>query len=176
MNMKITQRDKRTLILTGVAAVAILLWFVVVEDFLADWKQVRSDLSDRRSMFDSVALSKTLSPADRGLLGIVPVFEMPAPERQQGPDYMKKFNEQLKKVGIKADLKYLKSIRSKSTSGYKILRLQSQAKCKYTQLVDMLAKLYENPYFVSIEQLRITPNPKKAGEVEFTLVTSTLAK
>jgi hypothetical protein len=176
MDMKITQRDKRTLMLTGIAAVAIIFWFVVVDGFLSDWKEVRSDLSIRRSKFESIASSEGLSAADKGLFSIVPVFASPGPEDTQGPAYMKKFNEQLKKLGIKAELKYLKSLKSKSASGYKTLRLQSQGRCKYTQAIDLMGKLYENPLFVSIEQLTITPDPKKLGEVEFTLVTSTFAK
>jgi len=161
---------------TAIAAVAILFWFVVVDGFLSDWKEVRSDLSIRRSKFESVASSENLSTADKGIFSIVPVFQSPGSEQTQGPAYMKKFNEQLKKLGIKAELKYLKSLRSKSASGYKTLRLQSQGRCKYTQVIDLLGKLYENPFFVSVEQLTITPDPKKKGEVEFTLVTSTFAK
>ena len=61
MNMKITQRDKRSLTLAAIVIVAIVLWFTFIEGFFADWKQIRSDLSVRRSVFDSVALSKTLS-------------------------------------------------------------------------------------------------------------------
>ena len=176
MDMKITDRDKRTLILAGVTAAAIVLWFVVADGFFADWKQVRQDISVYRGKFESVASSESLSAADKGLYSIVPVFESPELEQKQGPAYMKRFNEQLKKLGIKAELKYLKSLRSKSASGYKTLRLQSQGRCKYSQLIDLLAKLYGNPYFVAVEQLTFTPDPKKAGEVEFTLVTSTFAK
>jgi len=176
MDMKITQRDKRTLTLAAIAAVAIVFWFLVADGFFADWKNIRNDISVYRGKFDQIASSENLSSADKGVFSIVPVFESPGLEQMQGPAYMKKFNEQSKKLGIKADLKYLKSLKSKSASGYKTLRLQSQGRCKYTQVIDLLGKLYENPFFVSVEQLTITPNLKKPGEVEFTLVTSTFAK
>jgi hypothetical protein len=174
--MKITDRDKRALVLAGFAAVAIVLWFGVLDSWFADWKMIRTELKAKQARFDSVAASPNLSPADKGLFSIVPVFEMPAAEQQQGPAYMKKINEQLKKLEIKAELKFLKTIGSKSASGFKTLRLQSQGKCKYTQVMDLLVKLYENPYFVAVERLTITADPKKAGQVDFTLVTSTFAK
>lgn len=175
--IKITDRDKRALILAAIATVAILLWFGFLGEWFDDWKTVRADLGVKREKFDSVAASPNLTAADKGLFSIVPVFEMPQPEQKQASVYMKKVNEQLKKVGIKkAELKFLKTIGSKSALGYKTLRLQSQGKCTYTQVIDLLAKLYENPYFVAVEQLAITADPKKAGQVEFTLVTSTFAK
>ena len=88
---------------------------------------------------------------------------------------MKKINDQFKELGIKAELKYLKTVGSKSDSGFKTLRLQSQGVCKYMQVMDILVKLYENPYFVAIEQMTITADSKKAGQFSFTLVTSTFA-
>jgi len=174
--MKITDRDKRTIILAAFAAVAIVLWFGVLDDWFSDWKAIRTELKIKQDKFDSVAGSPNLSAADKGLFSIVPVFEMPGPEQKQGPAYMKKVNEQFKKIGVKTDLKFLKTVSSKSGSGFKTLRLQAQGKCKYTQVMDMLVKLCENPYFVAVEQLSITADPKKAGQVDFTIVTSTFAK
>lgn len=174
--MTITDRDKRTLIIAGIAAAVILLWFGVLDGWFSDWKKVRAELKVKQAKVDSVSGSANLSAADKGLLSIVPVFEMPLPEQQQGPAYMKKINEQLKKLGIRAELKFLRTVGAKTASGYKTLRLQSQGKCKYTQVMDLLAKLYENPYFVAVEQLSITADPKKPGEVEFTLVTSGFSK
>ena len=174
--MKITDRDKRTLILASIAAIVIILWFGVLDEWFANWKTVRADLDLKQAKFDSVAASPNLSAKDKGLFSIVPVFEMPADEQQQTRTYMKKINEQFKKLGIKAELKFLKTLSSKSTAGYRTLRLQANGKCKYTQVMDLLAKLYENPYFVAVEQMSVTADEKKAGEVELTIVISTFAK
>lgn len=174
--MTITDRDKKTLIFTAVVVVATLLWFLVIEGFLVDWKDIRTQLDTAEKKFDLIASSDKLSAADKGLFSIVPVFEMPILEKDQGPVYIKKFNEQLKQSGMKGDLKYLKTISSRGTSGYKTLRLQCQAKGNFNQMVDLLTKLYENPNFVAVEQLNVNTDPKKPGEVDFTLITSTFAK
>jgi hypothetical protein len=174
--MKITDRDKRAIILASIAAIVIVLWFGVLDKWFDDWETVRKELNVKQGKFDLVAASPNLSPADKGLFSIVPVFEMPAPEQQQSRAYMKKINEQFKKLKIKAELKFLKTVGAKSGSGFRTLRLQCQGKCKYTQVMDLLVKLYENPHFVAVEQLSVTFDPKKAGQVDFTIITSTFAK
>jgi hypothetical protein len=43
-------------------------------------------------------------------------------------------------------------------------------------VLDLLARLNENPYLIGIEEFKIKVDPKKRHEVEFDLTVSTFAK
>jgi len=57
-----------------------------------------------------------------------------------------------------------------------LLRLKCSAKCRFTQVLDLLANLKENPYLVGIEELRIRCDSKKPQEVDLDLTVSTFIK
>ena len=73
-------------------------------------------------------------------------------------------------------LQVLAAVRSKQT-GYKVLRLKCKGKCKFDQVLNLLAGLKGNPYYVGIEELRIQcdakeqPQQRKQVDLEVTLST-----
>jgi hypothetical protein len=111
-----------------------------------------------------------------GLMSIVPTFEMPRSEEKQKFLFRDKFNEQLKKAGIKSEPLQIPPVGRSRQAGYKLLRLKSTGKAKFGQVLDLLAKLKENPYLVGIEEMRIQCDPKKRQEVELELTVSTFVK
>jgi len=95
----------------------------------------------------------------------------------QGPLFRGKFNEQLKKAGINVtSLQFLRSTRSKQASGYNTLRLQCRGKCKFNQMLDLLAGLNDNPYLVGIEELQVKCDTKKREQLDIVLTVSTSVK
>ncbi len=178
MTSKLTQRDVRALKLGVVISVAILL-YVFAGPWLAEWRVIRSDLAGQRKMLKSLGAGPTgeLSAAQQKLLAAVPKFEMPVSQEKQKVLFRDEFNQQIKKSGIKAkSLQYLPSRKIGQDGKYKTLRLECRARCKFNQVMDLLAKLNENPYLVGVEEIRITPDAKKRQEVDLMLVVSTFAK
>ena len=169
---KLSQRDKRALKIGVVCAAAILL-FAFATKWLGHWLQVRKSLAATTAKLKAISTDKTKQAA---LASIVPVFEMPQDEQKQKFLFRDKFNEQLKKAGIKSGpLQVLPAKKSRTAVGYKLLRLKCSGKCNFAQVLDLLAGLNENPYLVGVEELKIKCDPKKREQIELDLTVSTFA-
>ncbi len=176
MARQLTQREIRMLIIGAIAAIGIVaLKFGL--DGLDRWEAVRRSLDSARAKMDDVVVDET---KQAGLLSIVPVAEMPELEEKQKFLFRECLHEQLKKAGIKTEPLTILSSRKKSGVPYKVLRIQCSGKCQFTQLLDFLAALPENPYLVGVEELRIDCDASKPAdqrqEVEIELTVSTFAK
>jgi hypothetical protein len=172
MLKKLSQREKRTIKIGLVAAVAFLV-FVFGSKWLSHWAQVRRSLVLAEA---KLALIDVSDAKQAGLLSIVPVFEMPEAEETQKFLFMEKFNEQLKKAGIKNEPIQVLPAKSSGKSAYKLLALKCKGKCNFDQVLNLLANLKDNPYLVGVEEIRIKCNPSKRQEFELDLVVSTFVK
>ncbi len=166
-----SQRNKRALKF-GVVAVAAIVVFAFAADGIESWGRVRESLGAARAELKLTNLSKA---KQEGLLTIVPKFEMPQKQEVQKFLFRDKFNEQLKKAGIKSQ-PLQDSIGKSPQAGYGLLCLEYRGKCKFEQALDLLAELKDNPYLVGIEELKIQCDPKKREEVELNLKVSTFVK
>ena len=179
MFKRLSQRDKRALTF-GIIAVAVILAYMSVGPWFKDWQGIRADLKARRDQLKVIAPAdddETAKAAWEKLALRVPVFEMPLPESKQVPLFRDKFNEQLKKAGIK--IKTLQPIGGKSAkriSGYKLLKFQCRGKCSLNQVLDLLAELNSNPYLAGIEELNIKFGQKDRKQMDLLLTVSTFAK
>jgi hypothetical protein len=179
MFKRLSQRDKRALTF-GIIAVAVILAYMSVGPWFKDWQGIRADLKARRDQLKVIAPAdddETAKAAWEKLALRVPVFEMPLPESRQVPLFRDKFNEQLKKAGIK--IKTLQPIGGKSAkriSGYKLLKFQCRGKCSLNQVLDLLAELNSNPYLAGIEELNIKFGQKDRKQMDLLLTVSTFAK
>ena len=172
MIQKLSKKDIRALKIGGVCVAAILL-FVFASMWFDHWSEARASLAQVKAKLDLIDVDKA---KQAGLLSIVPVFEMPQKEETQKFLFRNKLNEQLKKVGINSKpLQVLPGGKSRQ-AGYQLLRLKCSAKCRFAQVLDLLAGLNENPYLVGVEELRIRCDPKKPQEVELDLTVSTFVK
>lgn len=171
MITKLSQRDKRALKLGGVIAAAIVL-FALGSTWLDNWAAVRTSLKKAKADL------KIINPDNaklQALLSVVPKFEIPQTEETQKLLFRDKFNEQLKKAGIKAEpLQALAPVRSPNP-GCKLLRLKCKAKCTFEQMLNLLADLNDNPYLVGVEEFNIKCDPKKRQEIVLNLTVSTFS-
>ena len=169
---KLSQRDIRILKI-GAVCVAAILVFVFASELLGRWAEARASLAEVKNKLELIDVDKAKKA---GLLSIVPVFEMPEKEETQRFLFRDKLNEQLKKAGIKNQPLQVASIGKSGQSGYRLLRLKCSAKCRFTQVLDLLADLKDNPYLVGVEELRIRCDSKKPQEVDLDLTVSTFVK
>ena len=99
MAIKLTQRDRRVLLIGAVAAVAIVALHFGL-DGLDRWREVQTSLKSARTKLDDVVIDET---KQAGLRSIVPVLEMPELEEKQKFLFRDRLHEQLKKAGIKTE-------------------------------------------------------------------------
>ena len=171
---KLSQRDIRILKIGAVCAAAILVfWFASKSKWYDRWKKARVLLAAVENKLELIDVDKAKRA---GLLSIVPAFKMPEKEETQRFLFRDKLNEQLKKAGIKNQPLQVASIGKSGQAGYRLLRLKCSAKCRFTQVLDLLANLKDNPYLVGIEELRIRCDKKKPQEVDLDLTVSTFVK
>ena len=170
---KLSPRDRRALRVFGVFVVALVV-FLSVTKWFEHWVGVRKSLAKVKTELELINPSEA---KQEGLLSIVPVFEMPEIESKQKFLFREKFNEQLKKAGIKTEpLQALAAVKLPGRADYKLLRLKCRGKCQFGQALDLLAALKENPDLVGIEEFKIECDPKKRQEVEMELTVSTFVK
>jgi hypothetical protein len=169
---KMSQRDIKVLKIGAVFAAGILL-FVFASDRLDNWKKARDSLNEIKGKLELIDMDKAKRA---GLMSIVPVFEMPEQEETQRFLFIDKLTEQFKKAGIKNQPLQVVSKSKSGLAGYSLLRLECSAKCKFTQLLDLLASLKENPYLAGVEELRIRCDKKKPQDVDIELTVSTFVK
>lgn len=177
---KLSPRDKRALTIGVVTAGLILIYVFANEFWLNHWAPVRMQITQHQDKLARLGLDD--SPAARARRDMmwrkVPVFEPPQAEDQQRLLFARKFEEQVKKAGVKLTTmpQYQSHIRSQPELGLNILRLHCQGKGNFSQVMDLLAALYENPYLVSIDDFQLKCDPKKRQEIEMTLTISTFAR
>ena len=169
---KLSQRDIRILKIGVVCAAAILVFWLASKGF-DRWKEARAFTAMLNNKLELIDVDKARRA---GLMSIVPVFEMPEEEKTQKFLFIDKLTEQLKKAGIKNQPSQDVSTGKSAQAGYRLLCMKCSAKCKLTQVLDLLASLKENPYLVGVEELRMKIDKKKPQEVDLDLTVSTFVK
>jgi len=180
MARQLNQRERRMLLIGLVLAGAILVLTYGVKG-IDRWSKSRASLADAKKKLSDLE-TDTVKLA--GLLSLVPVFETPAPEEKQKSVFREKLYEQLKKAGISAELQppLLGKRLTVGGASYRVLKIKCKAKGKFDQLLDFLANLKENPYFVGVEELYLRCDTKEPPEkrrdkvVEIDLVVSTFVR
>ncbi len=170
--MKLNEKDVRAVKMGVLATIAIAL-FMFGSRWLEHWEKVRIEGSVLKSKLNTIDVGEA---KQRGLLALVPAFEEPLEQEEQQFLFRDAFNKQLKDAGIKNEPLQIQANRRSPLTGYKSLHLVCKAKCKFSQALDLLAKLNENPYLVGIEEFKIKVDPKKRTEVELNVTVSTFTK
>lgn len=178
MKNKMGDKDKRAISLGLIAAIVVIA-FVAGDKLIQKYSEVKNTLVSRRSEVEQVMPDKdgNISAKQKGLLSIVPAFEMPVQEEVPGAIFRQKFLEQLKKVGIKSPvLSFVQGPKAKNALGLRTMKLQCKGKCKFDQSLDLLASLYDNPLFVAVEEFKLECDPKKRTEMELSMVVTTFVR
>ncbi len=168
MIANLTDKDIRALKFGAVGTVVIVL-LVFGSAWRDSWAKAKEEAAVLDSKLKAIDAGKTRQTA-------VPVFEMPQAEEEQKFLFRDKLSEQLKKAGIKHSPLQIQSGRKIAEVGYKLLLVKGNAKCRFSQLLDFLSGLDENPYLVGIEDLRIKVDAKNRQQIDLDFTVSTFAK
>lgn len=169
---KLSNKDIRAIKIGAVGAAAILI-FVFVSNWVDHWTDARNSLNLLNEKLELIDMDKARRD---GLMSIVPVFEMPTKEEEQKFLFRDKLAEQLQKARINSGPLQEVASRKSPYPGYKLLCMKCTATCRFSQVLDLLANLKENPYLVGVEEMRLKCDQKKPDQVEMTLTVSTFAK
>ncbi|MBN1806783.1 MAG: hypothetical protein JW837_16160 [Sedimentisphaerales bacterium] len=172
MAKRLNPKDIRAIKLGVILAVGIFL-FWIGNDIYDYWKEAKASTTLLNNKLKLIDVDKV---KHSGLMSIVPKFEMPVEEEEQKFLFQDKLTEQFKKAGIKNQPLQVASKKVSKLAGYQLLSMKCSANCRFTQVLDLLADMQDNPYLVGIEELRIRTDQKKPQEVEMDLTVSTLVK
>ena len=175
---KLNEKDQKT-IKVGSLLMAIILTCGGLNILLKEYSKTSKELDAVKSKFNSVMPKSdgTLTLKQAGLYNIVPVFEVPKKELIPGENFREKFLEQLKKAKVKyKDLNLLPMANKENACGFRKRSLHCKGKCTFTQAMDLVASLYENPLFVGIEEFKIVCDTKKRSQMDLTITVSTYIK
>lgn len=179
MPMKpLTQRDKRTLKLTAMAGVLIVVYFLALEPMLASWQQMRSQRDQLQRQLDRLTGIQSGIGAIRfkELTDRVPVYEMPSAAAEQGLLFRDELTRQLQRAGLQARTLQLRDNRGKRENGFAVLTVDCQGRCEYEQMLRLLADLKRNPYYVGVEKLSLRVDTRNRNEMTFQLAVFTYAQ
>jgi hypothetical protein len=161
----------------GAIAMIAIPAFTFGTKWIDDWRQVRQSLAQAQNRLKDLEINEARRA---GLVAMVPALELPQEEETQKLLLRDKLHEQLKKVGINTEPLQFLPTRKVKDMPHKVLKIQCKGKCKFDQLLDLLAGLRENPYMVGIEELKIECDtkqpPDKRQEVEIAMTVSTFVK
>ncbi len=178
MKKLLNEKDKRAIIL-GLIATIIVFAFVGVDKLLEDYNAVKKTLDSRKTQVEQVMPDKdgNMSAKQKGLLSVVPKFQMPEQEEVPGAKFRQAFLAQLKKAGINSPtLSFMQASKSRNALGLRTMKLQCKGKCQFAQSLDILTGLYDNPLFVAVEEFKIECDPKKRTAMELSMVITTFIK
>jgi len=178
MSVMLNDRNKRALIILGVSVAAILGFRYVVSPAMDQWDADKELLGEKQEQL--ALLSSIINPTakQKNINDVVPAFEVPATEDDQRVLFARKFNEQLKQAGVSfGSQKYTIKGKKLASSGLKPLKYE----CKkgggnFNQIVTLLEKLDENPYLLSVEELKLQCGKKKREKMTITMTLSTLIR
>lgn len=173
--MEISPRDKRAIVLTILVGGSILLYHYGLAPWFDQWDEVKQSIERESKKVSSLNVASPKALVARAHLNQkIPSFEKPAAENLQRHFMQKKFSDQLKRQGIKAQrMSYLSSTKKKH--GYKMLKLQTKFICPMSKFYQLLASLNENAYFAGIEDLQMQVDKRNRSNVEVTMTLSTFA-
>jgi hypothetical protein len=174
MARKLSERERRVLI-GGLVVAALIVVVNVGPRLVRHWQEVRVSLSILQAKMKDLPDAKVRA----SLMAVVPVLDIPKPEEKQKFEFRDKLHEQFEKAGIKTEPLSFLTVKKK-VGAYRTLLVKCKAKCKFDQVLDLLAALKDNPYLLGVEEIRIQCDtkqpPEKRQEVEIDMTVSTLVQ
>ena len=182
MVAQMSERDKVVLKVGAVLAGLILFTYLVILPSVGRWNSVKDYVKSHEAIMDNLGLSDSVQ-AERELKRLVqavPTFAMPLNEDQQRQIFQEKFYEQIRscRINVTSPPQFQAQVRAHpdKTLGLNVLRLKCRGTCRFKDAMDLLAKLYENPYLYSVEEMQLICGERNRDEIDLTLVVTTLCQ
>lgn len=176
MLKKLNAREKRTVLFCAVGS-ALVLGYVATEPLLSNWKAMRGRLAVLRTQARQMALDPRGAEAielDR-LIQAVPVIAMPEGKEARGPVFQEEFTRQLRQAGLNSRRLQLSEATGSGAraGGYRVLRLESQGRGNYDQLLRLFSSLPTNPMYAGVQRLRLQADAQNRQQMDWELTVFT---
>ncbi len=162
---KLNEKDQKTLKTGGLA---VLVLAVVVTGYMGynHWTAQNKQKKKLNADFKKLVMNES---AYKKLLAEVPVFQAPEDDSAQKTKFRDYLDTQFQRNNITTEawVEVTASNAIRPPAGYGALSLKTSSKgtVRFQNILNLLAALKENPYYVGIEELKITcdqQNPQLA--------------
>lgn len=175
---KLSEKDQKTLKVGGLLIVMIVVCGSL-NILVKEYSKTSKELKTAKAKFNSVKPKSdgSLNPLQARYYKKVPVYKLPQEEKIPGETFRLEFLKLLRDCKINFTvLNHLPMSSKKNAAGFRTRNIHCKGKCSFQQAVDLLAKLYETPRFVGIEDFKIECNPKNRSQMELAITVSTFIK
>jgi len=178
--MKLSRRDRRAVILGLIALAGILFVRFGVVPFWDSWRRGRDEAGSARAQLSQleVDLRRLANLQDESVKRYGPsVLEALKPSESARIAFTKTVQDVLRSGGISFQSITPQQPRDvRELDGVELLPFQIKGKCAVPQLAKCLAGMRKATMPVIVDQIQVTNQPKKPGQLEVTMVLATLAK
>jgi len=180
MNLKLTPRDRRAVLLGAAALGVLILARLVVLPWLDGWSAARAHAAADRAELLRIETQLARLVAQRHRLKD-PLGSAVGKDLQDVESarvsLFASAQAALGAAGFSAsDYQPQKPRRLAGLPGVQEICIQVRGKCNGEQLTNMLAQLCKTPTLVVVRQLSLDNDEKKPGELEVTMILMTLAR
>lgn len=175
MRRALTERERRLVWLCGLVAAALLVYTLWVEPLASRWK---TRAAEYQQLSQQIELIRRWQQSG-GLKGMrVSAAMVAAPLRadQQALLFRNKLTEQIQKAGLQARTVQLRDQRNRTENGYTVISVDCQGRGSYEAVLNLLADLEHNPYYVGLEKLSLRVDAKDRNQLNFQITAMTYAK
>ena len=182
MVSQMSERDKYILKVGAVIVVLILFVRFVMLPSIGRWNTIKERVKNDEAIMANLGLTDSAQAGRelKRLVETVPSFAIPLNEDQQRQIFQEKFYEQLRscRINVTSPPQFQAQVRAHQdkTLGLNIMRLKCRGTCRFRDAMNLLAKLYENPYLYSVEEMHLIIGDRDRDEIDLTLVVTTLCQ
>ena len=178
--MTLSPRDRRAILFGAVALLIILATRLLVMPWIDSWRTARDEMAISRKQLNDIQkqMQRVLWQRQRLEEIYGPAVKNDLEDRQTAQlALIKAVQDVFKTAGIKlTDYQPQRARTLKEIPDVQFVPLQIRGKCKLPQLTKCFVTMRDNKTLIIVESFSITNNEKKPGELEISMIVSTLAE
>jgi hypothetical protein len=152
MNIKLDQKNKKTLKL-GIIGIVVILLAMFFLDWIQNWKDLRQSIKDTKKQLEVLAAADERMETLRTK---VPAVAIPQKETKQLFTFRDALNRQLNQARITVQPFKVSTVAKSARPEYQYLYLQCSGNATFENVLNFLADLKTNPYLVGIDEFVIS--------------------
>ncbi len=178
--MTFSPRDRRAIIIGVVALLVLVAVRLVAVPWIDSWREARDEMAQARTQLNDIQKQVHRVLWQRNRLEEVygPAVTKPLEDRQAAQlSLIKAVQDVFKAGGVKlTDYQPQRARTLKDIPNVEVVPLQIRGKCNLSQLTKCFVAMRTGQKLIIVESFSVTNNEKKPGELELTMIVSTLAQ
>ncbi len=171
---KMNEKDQKTIKMGGLAVLALIVAFSVYQGY-DYWTIQKKKAKELNNDLDALKMNDS---AHKKLMADVPIFQMPQEDSIQKTNFRNYLNQQFEQLRISTDpwvevAKPSNAVRPPANYNALSLKTSTRGTARFQDILNLLAALKQNPYYVGIEELKITCDPQNPQLATLSIVLTT---